>query len=712
MSDRAPKKRVTHTVEGSLRRDSGFAALYPDLVLLNNCPDHAFANPPFVSSAVVYTLYVSETETRLRGAGDARKMVVVRSSWLPRKHTAGLAREIYDEEELEWTADSARAYEDRGMQGLLFAHPESLGLRLLALHSQMRRLCQARDWANDPPFPLKAVLALSNARIRYVADDLAVDDPFRLCFRATHGLELPDMRSETLALSSEQRRTRAFYLKLKEETYRECHSLVDSRGLVDDDALTWLVANGVAVRREAEPHLIALAEVDRHESALLEALAIIENSSPVEADRGAVAQLASGKRLCDEQEMAADILRRKQVLAIDGRAGSGKSAFLNVVKRFYGGRIYCTAFQGVNAGHLRSVSARTSTTHRLLHEHARNHGPFKCALKGVEVLVIDEAGTQSLSLLAGLLSAFALCGAPRKKLVMVGDLGQLPPIGGPAPFRYLVDHFAARGYLVRFYHNHRADSDDGIVASNASAVRDGEPDAVSWDQENFVHCPPDRDEKPEAALIRAIARFDLRERQFIVLTHRREHAARLCEVVERRFGGTGLPGAQVGHKFAFTKNDYEVGAVNNEILTLARIEDREPEKKRRDGSSVTFKRVRPARAYSTSDRKPPGTHRYLIAEASDGSKREIPYEGAIVGRIKKASAVTSNAMQGSSREVVIRVDFGPSRYSTRERLYTDVTRAEKMFVYVGKREWFVQAVERPEPVPRSRLAERAIEAIE
>lgn len=708
------RDKVTHTVSGVLRRDTAISDVYPDLSLLKNHPDYIFARLPFVSSAVVYKLYVTATETRLHHAdlnaqGESRKMNVVCSSWLPRKHCSELMREIYEEESLPWSSESETAFRGGGVERLLTAHPESLGLRLLALHIPIRTLCQARDHANEPPFPLQPVLALSNAKIEWAAD-LAKHDPFRLCFRAAHGLALPDMHPETLALNSMQDHVLYFYLRLKRETYEECHSLIDTRGIIDEPALGWLVGNGVLVRSPSEPHLVSLVEIARQESAILEALKLIEMSTPtVAASSEGEPQLSSGKRLCDEQDLALAVLLRRPILAIDGRAGSGKTDFLHVVSQYYGDRVYYTAFQGVNAGQLARVSKRVSTTHRLLYEHAHHHNPFKCALKGIEVLVVDEVGTQSLTLLAGLLSAFAVCGAPNKKLVLVGDLGQLPPIGGPAPFRYLVDYLDARGYLVRFFHNHRADGDGGsIIASNASAIRNGEADGISWDHEHFVLCPLDRDEEPVAALMRAIDRFALQELRFIVVTHRREHVDLLCRAIERKFGGTGTPGAHVSHKFAFTKNDYEIGTVNNEILNLVAIEDR-PIKEPRPRTRVVFKRPRPHMAFSTTERRLSKTERYLLVSSADGEKREVKYEGSIVGRIKKASAVTSNAMQGSARETVVRVDFSPSRYSTRERLYTDVTRAERRFIYVGKAEWFREAVERPEPIPRSQLGERAAE---
>ena len=708
-------ERASHTVEAILRRDSAVKDAYSDLTLLKNHPEYIFARMPFVSVAVMYKLYVASTETFIRHdsineEGSARKMIVLRSSWMPSKHTPELMRDIYDEDGIEWTAASVEAFRVDGVTRLHKAHPDSLGLRLLAMHGPIRKLCQARDYMSDPPFPLKKVLELSNAKIEYAAD-LMKTEPFRLYFRSAHGLELPDMRPDVTPLEYWQDRALRFYLRVKKETYEGCHSLVDSKGSIEEVGLSWLIDNGVLVRSDSEPNLVSLIEVAMQENAVLEAITRIEESAPTIASSDVIEpQLGSGRKLCDEQQVALAILLRKPILAIDGCAGSGKTDFLHVLREYYEDRIFCTAFQGVNVGQLRRVSSRVMTTHRLLFEHSINHSPFRCLLKGVEVLVIDEVGTQSLALFAGILSAFAVCGAPNKKLVLVGDLGQLPPIGGPAPFRHLVDYFAKRDYLARFVHNHRAMNDEdgnaGIIATNASAIRRGVADGVQWDCERFVRSPAFAGEKPEDALMRVIDRFDLSEREFIVVTHRREHVEILCKAIERKFGGTGGPGVQVGHKFAFTKNDYALGTINNEILTLVGIEDRAV-KEPRGGGNVVFKRARPIKVGSTTDRRMPKTQRYLIVCRSDGGVHEVLFEGAIVSRIKKASAVTSNAMQGSSCSTVIRVDYSPSVHSTRQRLYTDVTRAEDRFAYVGEEEWFNAAVGRSEPIPRSQLAERA-----
>jgi len=729
------KQTVSHEITGILKHEKQIKNVYPDLTLIKNHPDYIFAHMPFISSAVKYTLYVNDTSfvihhQALNSKKQARKMNVVRSSWIPRKLTIDLLRKIYTEEDLSWTKDSELTFKKYGIMSLSKAHPNSLGLRLLAFHDPIRILAQARDYNIDPPFSLQTILDLSNDQI-ILAADLMKNDPFKLCFRETHGLNLPDMYPDLrlMTLSPLQRKAHNLYLKIKKNTYENCHSLMKiefENKSMDDQAISLLISNGIVVRSKFDDNFISLVQVVRQEQALIEAIYTIESSPSFEPaksigkyndddndddddddDYYSSLQLSSGHKMCDEQKKAFMIMLKKPILAIDGSAGSGKTDFLNVIDQVYGKVVYFTAFQGVNAGQLSRISENASTTHKLLYEHSQHHNLLKCIFKDINVLVIDEVGTQSLSLFSAILSAFANCGRINKKLILVGDLGQLPPIGGPAPFRYLLNYFNARASFIKFMHNHRVkdDSDLNLLATNAIAIRAGNKDEIYWDSNNFIFESFEDDDgsgkSPINVLMKIIDKFDLIESRFIVVTHQRKHVEILCKEIEKKFGGTGTYGIQTGHKFAFTKNAYDIGVINNEILWLHDIEDRE--------ISKNSKRSRSHHPQSTTDRRLPNTNRYLIAHRKNGAVLEIPYEKSIIGRVKKASAVTSNAMQGSSYETVIRVDFCKSIHSTRERLYTDVTRAENRFIYIGNLDWFDEAILRPETIPESHLEKYAEE---
>jgi len=256
-------------------------------------------------------------------------------------------------------------------------------------------------------------------------------------------------------------------------------------------------------------------------------------------------------------------------------------------------------------------------------------------------------------------------------------------------------------YLKIFVHNHRAVGK--VIADNANLIRDTyQYNGITWNSD-FLFVPIDHTETPQNTLCRVLKTYGIREDDFIVVTHRREDARTLSVKIEQHYGDTGSPGVQIGHKFCFKRNCYEIGAINNEVLKLIKIEDRPisaaPCKKK-----LILKRKANHAITSTSERRISNSERYLIVQDVHENMREIIYDVKRHGHLEKASAVTSNAMQGSSRKIVIRVDFDDSPYSTNVRIYTDVTRAISQFIYIGQMNWFRNAVSREEYVRLSDLS--------
>src|SRR3989304_9416779 len=93
---------VTDYFEGVLKRDQEFTDVYPDLSLLEQCPDCVFADLPFVSSVVLYKLWVEKTQTKIFSSridgGSATKVRVIRSAWSPLKFHKNIVLAINAEE--------------------------------------------------------------------------------------------------------------------------------------------------------------------------------------------------------------------------------------------------------------------------------------------------------------------------------------------------------------------------------------------------------------------------------------------------------------------------------------------------------------------------------------------------------------------------------------------------------------------------------------
>lgn len=659
---------------------------------------HAFSRmKQHVSAAVRYRLQARNTGVFLRGSVAKWEVTAVR--WTPRRAREKVARNILSQEGLKPLEEP---FPESDVSLLLSRRPECRGFKLLLLHEDVSSLCMINDRSGDvPPFETEDVLKLSIDEIRRLGEIARGPEKMRLHFRRAHGADLPDgaisLQRERSALEVDAIET---YRDARRETYENCHSIF--RPERNGEGLAWLIENDVIVRSPVDGSYCYLGETFLYETALIDALRALESdrrSLPMPSNP----QLTSGKSPCDEQMRAIEMFARNPVVAIDGSAGSGKTDTLGVLKSVSRSTM-ATAFQGVNAGALRGMSKKRGTAHKLLFEHCADHsteGFFRtCAFAGVDCLVVDEAGTMTLELLSKMVSSFVVCsgGSHPRRLILSGDLGQLPPIGGPAPFRELRSHFSRIDSLAEFGHNHRVREGAKLVCDNANRVAAGNASEIEWNSENFVLL---ESEDSVASVISIVEGLNVQD--YVVVTRTNADRKEICSAIESLRGGKEIErrhprardvdAAVVGQKFCFTKNDYELGLINNEILILDGILDVRRTETRR-------------LARCTKDPKPRhGWNRKLLIRTLDGRKRIIPWDPKKT-TVKKAACVTSNAMQGSSAKIIVRADFGASRFSTRERLYTDITRAEEQFHYVGKKEWFDQACARKEPPKRSHLGLR------
>ena len=181
-----------------------------------------------------------------------------------------------------------------------------------------------------------------------------------------------------------------------------------------------------------------------------------------------------------EQADALESLTTRKASVLVGRAGTGKTTVLGALSRGTSqrGRVLFLAPTGKARVRLESRVAKGTevmTVAKFLHSQGRYDGsrqepiirPQPCYY-GHEAVVIDEASMLTEDTLAAVI---ATLGAGVKRLVLVGDPGQLPPIGAGRPFADLVAHLdpadvsededqddleIRRGALARLTHEVRA----------------------------------------------------------------------------------------------------------------------------------------------------------------------------------------------------------------------------------------------------------------
>ncbi|PZP44818.1 MAG: Ti-type conjugative transfer relaxase TraA [Azospirillum brasilense] len=149
----------------------------------------------------------------------------------------------------------------------------------------------------------------------------------------------------------------------------------------------------------------------------------------------------AGTALGEEQRLAfGHATRSRDLVAVVGYAGTGKSTLLGVAREAWEGqgyRVRGAALSGIAAEGLEGGSGIASrTVHSLLHAWGEGRDP----LSARDVLVVDEAGMIGSRQMAALLRQVRSAGA---KLVLVGDPEQLQAIEAGAAFRAIVDRVGA-----------------------------------------------------------------------------------------------------------------------------------------------------------------------------------------------------------------------------------------------------------------------------
>ena len=395
--------------------------------------------------------------------------------------------------------------------------------------------------------------------------------------------------------------------------------------------------------------------------------AAVAISQSAEIARAVVdAETKTGLHLTDEQRDAVIALLGRRIGVLQGGGGVGKTFVMKVLIlawEYLGGNIVLGALTGKAALQL-SRGASTALHPRLAYTVARMVGMLRRDQDGdhnVEVqfnertlLVLDEASMLDTPSLRELVS-FLPAGA---SLILVGDHGQLPPVGIGCVFHDLVTDGSRVSSLTKVW---RQASGSPILEVSA-AVRNGTMPALSaWDGSSAgIFLAPGSD----AELLHN--QFMARSADLIVVAARRATVAGFNEraSLSRREGVTHvarlgpLATVAVGDPVVCTRNRYTDGLFNG---LLARVVDID--------------------------------HLGEVHVHWDGESRPRPLDKAAGADIELAYAITCHRAQGSAAASVI-VMVENSTLVTREWLYTAITRARETVVLIATPEDLVKAVAR------------------
>ncbi len=372
--------------------------------------------------------------------------------------------------------------------------------------------------------------------------------------------------------------------------------------------------------------------------------------------------------LDSNQQAAVDFAIGRRFSVITGGAGTGKTTLIKAIAdelASYGEKVHLAAFAGKAAARMREATGRyASTIHRMLMYQGDRFALRD--LRGVNV-VIDEASMLRSDLLAEIVRR-----RPRR-LILVGDQAQLPPVGPGQPFHDLIA--ICPGAVHTLTTCYRATE---AVYRAASAIRAGQmPRAREHTaQERWEMCQTGGPKPTHDFILDMVRRGELDFEKDIILSPRNDDEASgaaavtplnrdIVELVNPHAEGEKL---KPGDRVINTKNTPELDIWNGSTGTVHSIDARGRMHLRMDFPCF-----------------PEGA----LAETCDV---EVPRDKLINFRL--AYALSVHKSQGSQYRKVVFVVLGRDSFNLLERsmVYTAVTRAREECLVVGEMGVFGDAI--------------------
>ena len=402
----------------------------------------------------------------------------------------------------------------------------------------------------------------------------------------------------------------------------------------------------------------------------------------------------SGMTLDEHQVTAVKEAVRNGLLVITGGPGTGKTTTINTIIRYFeleGLEIFLAAPTGRAAKRMSETTGfEARTVHRMLELNggAEGSGGFERDESNpleADVIIVDEMSMVDISLMYSLLKAISV----GTRLILVGDVNQLPSVGPGSVLRDIIQSHACNVVMLTKILREASTSD---IIVNAHKINHGEEvilDNKSMDFFFLKRYDADVIINVVLQLIKQkLPKFvDATPYDIQVLTPMRKGllgVERLNGIlqrymnppandkVEKEYGSTVF---REGDKVMQTKNNYQLaweirtkfgltvdkglGIFNGDMGIIRQINDFAEQ---------------------------------MIIEFDEGRMVEYPYK--LLDELELAYAITIHKSQGSEYPaVVIPLLGGPMMLMNRNLLYTAVTRARKCVTLVGNEVTFQQMIQ-------------------
>ena len=391
----------------------------------------------------------------------------------------------------------------------------------------------------------------------------------------------------------------------------------------------------------------------------------------------------SGIQYSAQQEQAIRQAATSGLLLVTGGPGTGKTTILNGILELLGQmqlRCVLTAPTGRAAKRLTEVTGEdASTIHRLLEASIDPATGKMCFVRDgdnplkADVVIVDEMSMVDVQLLHSLLQAVPL----GKRLILVGDPDQLPPVGPGFPFSDMLRSNQLPS--VRLTDIFRQ-AQQSLIVMNAHRVNQGQlPDLRTTTSDFFFMRR--NSEETLAQTIRDLCTSRLPKNmgipsdQIQVLSPTRKGGVGTVELNRMLQAALNPPSPKKKEKpfgdYIFREGDRVMQIRNNYDILW----------KKTDGTAIGTGIFNGDVGIITAMEPAAETMTILFDD------REAEYDFTQLGELEPAYAMTVHKSQGSEYRAVILTAWNGSPYLlSRSILYTAITRARELLIIVGREE--------------------------
>ncbi len=399
----------------------------------------------------------------------------------------------------------------------------------------------------------------------------------------------------------------------------------------------------------------------------------------------AITENQTGKFLADNQREAVVAAVKNGVCVITGGPGTGKTTIINTIMKvfdFGGLQTAIAAPTGRAAKRITETSGyAASTIHRLLEcyfsegENKMRYGRNEENPLYYDAIIIDEASMVDILLMNGLLKAIK----PGTRLIIVGDADQLPPVGAGNVLRDILDSEIIHAVrLTEIFRQAR----ESMIVVNAHRIYKGEYPYINEKDKDFFLLKKAGKHEIMSTIIDLCQRRlpdyftqcdPIRDIQVLTPVRQKDNLLGSIHLNKELQQVLNPPAPHLSEKLLkdriFREGDKVMQIKNNYQLEWKKQDDFQTGQGVFNGD-VGF--------IHTIDLE----HNIITVVYED--TKFVRYDFTAMDEIELAYAMTVHKSQGSEFPVIVMpLSRFPAMLSTRNLLYTAVTRAREAVVLVG-----------------------------